>query len=75
MDLGVMAMKGYSTLPKTPGLEPQHQIFLVSYLGHQLPYTSAEMESMYTLVLADGMCVKLEKYLSLDREVKIQTQR
>ena len=26
MDLGVMAMKGYSTLPKLPELKPYHQM-------------------------------------------------
>ena len=26
VDLGTMAMNGYSTLPRAPGLEPNHQI-------------------------------------------------
>ena len=26
LDLGVMTMKGYSTFPKAPGLEPHHQM-------------------------------------------------
>ena len=26
MDLGLMAMKGYSTLPRSPELKPHHQI-------------------------------------------------
>ena len=26
VDLRVMAMKGYSTFPKAPGVEPQHQM-------------------------------------------------
>ena len=26
VDLGIMAMKGYSTLPRSPELEPHHQM-------------------------------------------------
>ena len=29
VDLGVMAMKGYSTFPKAPGLELYHQQFSI----------------------------------------------
>ena len=37
MDLGAMAMKGYSAFPKAPALLKLHTpIFLVSYLGHSL---------------------------------------
>ena len=41
VDLGVMAMKGYSSFPKGPELEPHHQI-LEGY------YSSAEMQSLYS---------------------------
>ena len=29
--LGVMTLKGYSTLPKVPGIEPQHQMQYLEY--------------------------------------------
>ena len=32
VDLGAMAMKGYSAFPEAPGTSPSH--CLVSYLGH-----------------------------------------
>ena len=37
VDLGAMAMKGYSVIPKAPALlEPPHQICFVRYPGHLL---------------------------------------
>ena len=37
VDLGAMAVKGYSTLPKDPEQEPHHQMqFSVIYPGHSL---------------------------------------
>ena len=37
VDLGAMAIKGYSAFPKASELlEPHHQIYLVSYPGHSL---------------------------------------
>ena len=48
-DLGVMSMKGYSTFPKAPGLEPQHRIQSIfisehSFGGDVLP---AQMITAY----------------------------
>ena len=57
VDLGAMAMKGYSAFPKTPALlEPHHQMVLVSYPGHSLggdSYPSAEKQSVYSTAPAD----------------------
>ena len=50
VDLGAMAMKGYSAFPIAPALlEPSPSEFLVSYPWHSLvgSYTSAEEQSVY----------------------------
>ena len=55
VDVGAMAMKGYSTFSKASALhEPHHQIF-VSYPGHLLEgyYPSAKRLSVYSAVPAD----------------------
>ena len=58
MDLGAVAIKGHFVFFKAPGLEPHHQICLVSYLGHSLgvSYPSAEMQSVYSTDPADWAC-------------------
>ena len=51
VNLGVMAMKGYSAFPKAPALlELHHQIVRISYPGHSLgdSYPSAEIKSVYS---------------------------
>ena len=59
VDLGTMAMKGYSIFPKAPALqEPQHQMVYLSnpeYLLGRGSYPSAEMQSMYSTDPADGI--------------------
>ena len=53
MDMEAMTMKRYSTFPKTPGIEPHHQIILCSIrmlIG--MGYSSAEMQSVYSTVSA-----------------------
>ena len=56
VDLGAMAMKGYSTFPKAPTLlEPHHQIFNVisrTLVGGG-SYPSAEKQSVYSTAPAD----------------------
>ena len=54
MDLGVMAMKGYSALPKAPAfLYFHHQI--VSYPGRSLgeSYISSKMQLVCSTILAN----------------------
>ena len=54
VDLGAVAMKGYSTFPKAPALlEPRHH--LVSYPGHSWGgiYSSPEQQSVYSTAPAD----------------------
>ena len=48
VDLGVMAMKGYSAFSKAT--EASRSDCLVSYTGHSLgeSYSSAEMQSVYS---------------------------
>ena len=51
MDLGAMAMKGYSTFPKYSMLESYHQIVLCHIQDTLLEggsYSSAEMQSVYS---------------------------
>ena len=59
VDLGPMAMKGYSALPKAPALlEPFHQIFSIisrTFVGVG-SYPSAEVQSVYSTALADWAC-------------------
>ena len=56
VDMGVMAMKGYSAFPKAPALlEPSG--CLMSYLGHAWwgrgSYPSVEVQSVYTITSAN----------------------
>ena len=53
VDLGVMAMKGYSAFPKAPALLESQS--LVSYAGHSLveSYPSEDMQSVYSTTPAD----------------------
>ena len=55
VDLGAMAMKGYSTFPKTPALlESLIRVFSIisrTFVGRS--YSSTEMQSMYSLARAD----------------------
>ena len=57
VDLRAMAIKEYSTFPKPLGLEPHHQIVLVSHPGHLLKWGglthSAEMQSVYSKAADD----------------------
>ena len=55
LNLGVVAMKEYSTFPKVPGLEPHHQIVLChnQNTGVEGSYLSAEMQSVYSTTSAD----------------------
>ena len=53
VDLGIMAMKGYSAFLRAPAL--------LSYLGHMLDvgsYPSSKMQSMYSTVPADLTAVR-----------------
>ena len=52
VDLGVMAMKGYSTFLRAAGLEPRHQIKVISrtLVVGGVSYASAEIQSMYSTV-------------------------
>ena len=54
-DLGAMAIKGYSTFPKSSGITGASPDCLVSYAGHLLgkSYPSAEMQSVYSIAPAD----------------------
>ena len=58
MDLGAIAMKTYSALPKAPALQkPHHQIVLCHIQdtrGRRGFHPSAEMQSVYSTALADG---------------------
>ena len=51
-----MAMKGYSTLPKAPGLEPCHQmqfnVISKTLIGKGGSYPTAEVQSVYSTALA-----------------------
>ena len=54
VDLGAMAMKGYSLFPRITGTSPSD--CLVSYPGHALvggSYPSAEVQSVYSTAPAD----------------------
>ena len=52
MDLGVMAMEGYSMLSKAPGLEPHHQIqfnvIFWIFVGGRASEPTAEVLSAYS---------------------------
>ena len=55
-NLGVIAMKGYSALPKPPALlEPHHQTVECHIQGTRsgVSYPSAEVESVYSTAPAD----------------------
>ena len=57
VDLGAMAMKGYSAFPKAPALlESHHEIFSVisrTLVGGGGAYPSAEKQSVYSTAPAD----------------------
>ena len=56
VDLGAMAMKGYSAFPKAPALlEPHHQIVIVisRTLVGGVSYASAKKQSVYSTAQAD----------------------
>ena len=57
VDLGAMAMKGYSTFPKAPALlEPHHQIVLCHIQNTRWgggSYPSVEVQSVYSTAAAD----------------------
>ena len=57
MDLGVIAMKGYSTFSKAPELESHHQTQF-SIISRTLiagwDYLSAEMQPAYSKTRGDG---------------------
>ena len=53
VDLGVMALKGYSAFPKVPALlEPHYQIVPGTLIG-RCSYPSAEMQSVNPTALSD----------------------
>ena len=62
MDLGVMAMKGYSAFPKAPNITGTSPIRLFSVLSRTLiggvSYPSAEVQSVYSTAPADGAIKK-----------------
>ena len=55
VDLGAMAVKGYTAFPETPELLVSSSDFSVSYPGHALgaSYPTAEMKSVYSTASAD----------------------
>ena len=54
VDQGTMAMKGYSTIPKSPRLESCHQMVYchIQDIHWTGGYPSAEMQSVYSTALA-----------------------
>ena len=67
VDLGAMAMMGYSVFSKAPAwLEPHHQIDFISRTLIGSSYHSAEVHSVYSTAPADwAMCVYV---CEIDRE-------
>ena len=60
LDLGVMAIKGYSAFPKVPALlEPQHQIVLCHIQDTRCggSYPSAEIQLVYSTAQLSN-CIK-----------------
>ena len=55
VDLGVMSMKGYSTFPKAPELEPHHQMgfSIMSRTYYRESYPTAEVQLVYSTVPTD----------------------
>ena len=73
VDLGAMAMKGYSAFPKAPALlETHHQFSVIS--GHSLgvgSYHSAEVQSVYFIVPANWAKIGCDKCSIVDTSVAI----
>ena len=62
MDLGVMAMKRYSTFSRAPELEPHHLIVECQSLDlAEGFYSYAEMQLAYSIAPADMACLKIEE--------------
>ena len=68
IDLGAMAMKRYSTFTRAPGLEPRHHIVLyhIRTLAEWWPYSSAEMQSVYSTALANWI---ISQHIYLNRVI------
>ena len=72
VDLGSMAMKEYSAFPKAPAVLEHHHQIIVSYPGHSMGffYSSAEMQSVYSIAPADWAKVSVCKSLVLYRNIR-----
>ena len=71
VDLGAMAMKGYSAFPKAPAsLEPYHQIVYCHIQDTRWgwSYPSAEVQSVYSTAPAD-CAISLYKTQENEREI------
>ena len=69
MDLGAMAMKGYSTFPQSPSITGTSPLdCLVSYTGHSLgeSYPSAEKQLLYSTAQTDWENDQLWQLESID---------
>ena len=81
VDLGAMAIKGYSALPKAPeSLEPRHEIVYCHIQDTRMgggSYSAAEVQSVYSTAPADwAKSKKRDKYLDLVSELrKLWTMR
>ena len=65
VDLGAMAMKGYSAFPKAPALLQPHHLMFSVISRHSLgggSYPSAEVQSVYSTAAADWATEGLGKY-------------
>ena len=70
VDLGAMAMKGYSTFPKDPG-------HLLGGYGCGVSYSTAEMQSVYSTVPANwaGNHLLMENIPHLTRAIPVQRRK
>ena len=79
VDLGAIAMNGYSVFPKAPVLlESYHQIVLVSYLGHSFGGLTPLQRCRWCILQPQptGKSIRwLEDYIKKNKERLIKTTR